>query len=71
MPETETKDPQEIRDGLIFRMLGWFFAGFGLLVWLGLLWPQTSEGKIVNALAGTILLLVGGFSVWLGRRAAR
>ena len=71
MPANEQEESHEVRDGLIFRMLGWFFAGFGLLVWLGLFWPQSSEGKLVNAMAGTILLLVGFFAVWLGRRSAR
>ena len=63
--------PQETshksRDGLIFLMLGWFFVIFGLLVWLGLLWPQAAEGRIVTGIAGAILLVVGISAILLGR----
>ncbi len=71
MSAPEKEDSFEHRDGLVFRMLGWFFLVFGVLVWLGLLWPQSTEGKWVNAMAGAILLLVGGLTVWLGRRSLR
>jgi hypothetical protein len=48
-------------------MLGWFFVIFGVLVWLGLLWPQATEGRIVNGMAGAILLVVGISAILLGR----
>ena len=67
-----SQDPSyKTRDGLVFLMLGWFFVGFALLVWLGLLWPQAAEGRIVNAMAGAVLLLVGIMAILLGRRSRK
>ena len=71
MSASEKGDSFKHRDGLVFRMLGWFFLVFGGLVWVGLMWPQSSEGRLVNGMAGAILLSVGALTVWLGRRSLR
>ena len=67
MPENST-DSFKSRDGIILRLLGGFFLAFGVLVWIGLFWPQEPSGRLVNVGAGAVLFLVGGLSIWLGRR---
>ncbi len=57
----------QARDRLIFRWLGGFFVVFGVLVWIGLFWPQASEARLVTVVAGAILVAVGGGAMALGR----
>lgn len=71
MSEPSQETSHKSRDGLVFLMLGWFFVIFGLLVWLGLLWPQATEGRIVNGMAGAILLVVGIIAILLGRSSRK
>ena len=59
------------RDTLTLFLLGAFFAGFGLLVLLGQLWEQSTEGRWINAGAGVTLLLVAAACLALAVRMRR
>ena len=52
------------RDLGMVRGMGWFFSVLAILVWVGQLWEQSRPERIVNAVAGALLLLVGGLLVW-------
>ncbi len=59
------------RDAWVLTLLGSFFAVFGVLVLIGLCWPQTSAEKLVTVISGTALLVIGAGGLWLGRRLKR
>ena len=59
------------RDRLTLRLLAAFFAVFGLLVWVGLFWEQSADGRWVNAGAGLALVLAGAVSFLMARRSGR
>ena len=71
MSKPDSESSFKKRDGLIFQLLGWFFVVFGLLVWAGLFWPQATEGRIVNGIAGAALLMAGGGALYLARYSSR
>ena len=65
--ETDEPTSTQIRDGVILRVMGCFFGVFGVLVSIGLFWPQSTEARIVSACAAFLLLLCGGITFWFGR----
>lgn len=56
------------RDHIILRVMGCFFTAFGLLVAVGLFWPQSSEARIVSGSAAGLLVICGALAFWCGRR---
>jgi LPXTG-motif cell wall-anchored protein len=56
------------RDAWVFRLLGGFFLVFGVLVLIGLFWPQSGVEKGVTVASGISLLIIGLASLFLGKR---
>lgn len=71
MAASEPDSDLRSRDRIIFRLLGQFFMAFGVLVWIGLLWPQSGQERLVSAVSGGILIALGGLAVMLARRSRR
>jgi putative Mn2+ efflux pump MntP len=51
---------EEIKNIKINHVLGLFILFFGLVVWIAILFTETSIGQITNFVAGFILVMIGG-----------
>ena len=71
MAASEPDSDLRSRDRIIFLLLGQFFVAFGVLVWVGLLWPQSGQERLVSGVSGGILIAIGILGVVLARRLRR
>lgn len=47
--------------------IGLFLSVFGLAVLAGILFTETSHGKVINLFCGMLLLSIGGIAIWNDR----
>ncbi len=55
----------------INKMIGSFLAVFGIAVIIAIFFTTTFHGRIVNLAAGLLLLLCGGFALFMSYRAGK
>jgi hypothetical protein len=55
----------------MLRIMGAFFTVFGVLVLIGQGWPQSPSERLVNAIAGVLLLGIGVGVIGMAGRLAR
>lgn len=56
--------------GLMFTIFGVLIGGYGLLSRGSEIYERHSLGININLWWGLVMLLFGGFMLWLGRRSA-
>jgi len=56
------------RDAGMLRMMGWFFAAFGVLVSIGVFWESELPGRIVSVASGLVLIGIGAGVGFLASR---
>jgi hypothetical protein len=68
----ETHDENRARDATSFLLLGSFFSVLATLVLIGTFWTlDRPRAMVVNLIAGGVLLGIGLFMLYLGRRVQR
>jgi hypothetical protein len=59
------------RDAVSLRFMSWCFLGFGMLLYLALFYEQPAAGRVVNAVAATLLVLIGVACLLLSCRLSK
>ena len=59
------------RDAVSLRFMSWCFLGFGMLLYMALFYEQSAAGRVVNAVAATLLALIGGACLLLSCRLSK
>jgi len=66
MKETENNTPEGGAKGPL-TAIGLFLSVFGAAVLFGIIFTETSHGRITNAICGGIIFLIGAGALFAGR----